>query len=167
MSSRGIWDFAFAVHSGGLALTTGNDLAELLQKRFADTEATMKSPFETPAASQPDEYHRLEIRLAKPGLKARTRESYYAQLSTATNNSSLISASQAQVGENEPYIPISRVSSMGRRNTQLEPALWLKTKLKSLARLDCASETLPWLGFDRTAKQIGSPGEVASDQLIR
>ena len=114
----------FAVHSGGLALTTGNDLAELLQKCFADTEAYYEISFETPAASQPDEYHRLEIRLAKPGLKARTRESYYAQLSTATNNSSLISASQAQVGENEPYIPISRVVSMGRRNTQLEPTLY-------------------------------------------
>ena len=91
----------FAVHSGGLALGTGNDLAELLQKCLADTEAYYEISFAPPAASQADEYHHLEIRLAKPGLKARTRENYYAQLSTATNNSSFNSASQAQIGENE------------------------------------------------------------------
>jgi VWFA-related protein len=91
-----------AVHSGGLALSTGNDLAELLQKCFADTETYYEISFEPSAASAPDEYHRLEIRLAKPGMKARTRESYYAQLSSATNNPSLTSPSQAQVGENEP-----------------------------------------------------------------
>ena len=91
----------FAVHSGGLALNTGNDLAELLQKCLADTEAYYEISFDTPAASQRDEYHRLEIFLAKPGLKARTRESYYAQLSTATNDASISSASQAQSGKNE------------------------------------------------------------------
>jgi VWFA-related protein len=91
----------FAVHSGGLALTTGNDLAELLQKCLADTQTYYEISFETPAASQADEYHRLEIRLAKPGLKARTRENYYAQLSTATNNSSFSPAVQAQSSENE------------------------------------------------------------------
>ena len=37
---------------------------------------------------------------------------------------------------------------MGRRNTQVEPDLPLKTKAKSLARVRSAG-TLPWLGFDR------------------
>jgi len=37
---------------------------------------------------------------------------------------------------------------MGRRNTQVEPDLPLKTKAKSLARVRSAG-TLTWLGFDR------------------
>jgi VWFA-related protein len=76
----------FAVHSGGLVLSTGNDLAELLQKCLADTQAYYQISFEPAAATRSDEYHHLQIQIAKPGLKARTRENYYAQLSTATNN---------------------------------------------------------------------------------
>jgi hypothetical protein len=30
-------------------------------------------------AAKPDEYHQLQIKLAKPGLTARTRQGYYAQ----------------------------------------------------------------------------------------
>jgi hypothetical protein len=42
---------------------------------------------------------------------------------------------------------------MGRRNTQLEPKLAVKTKAKPLAKVRSA-ETLPWLGFESsTAKQ--------------
>src|SRR5580704_11827861 len=75
----------FAAHSGGLVLNSGNDLAELLQKCLTDTEAYYVISFETPAAGQRDEYHHLEIRLAKPGLSARTRQNYYAQPAKATN----------------------------------------------------------------------------------
>ena len=75
----------FAVNSGGLALNSGNDLAELLQKCLSDTEAYYVISFEASAAGQRDEYHHLEIRLARPGLSARTRQNYYAQPATATN----------------------------------------------------------------------------------
>ena len=91
----------FAVHSGGLVLSTGNDLAELLQKCLADTQTYYEISFEPPAASRSDEYHRLQINLAKPGLKARTRESYYAQLSTSTSSTSINPGSQAQSAKNE------------------------------------------------------------------
>ena len=79
----------FAVNSGGLALNSGNDLAELLQKCLSDTEAYYVISFETPAAGQRDEYHHLEIRLTKPGLRARTRQNYYAQPATATNTTTI------------------------------------------------------------------------------
>ena len=79
----------FAVNSGGLALNSGNDLAELLQKCLSDTEAYYVISFEAPAAGQRDEYHHLEIRLAKPGLSARTRQNYYAQPATATNTTTI------------------------------------------------------------------------------
>jgi VWFA-related protein len=91
----------FAVHSGGLALSVGNDLAELLQKCLADTTAYYEISFEAPAASQQDEYHRLQIQIAKPGLKARTRENYYAQVAGATNNASIDPPSQGQSAKNE------------------------------------------------------------------
>src|SRR3984893_5930605 len=85
----------FAVNSGGLALNSGNDLAELLQKCLSDTEAYYVISFEAPAAGQRDEYHHLEIRLAKPGLSARTRQNYYAQPVTATNTT--------MIGEPQTY----------------------------------------------------------------
>jgi VWFA-related protein len=79
----------FAVNSGGLALNSGNDLAELLQKCLSDTEAYYVISFETPAAGRRDEYHHLEIRLAIPGLNARTRQNYYAEPATATNTTTI------------------------------------------------------------------------------
>jgi VWFA-related protein len=78
----------FAVQSGGLVLNSGNDLAELLQKCLTDTEAYYQISFESSPASQHDEYHHVEIRVAKPGLNARTRQNYYAQPATATNTTS-------------------------------------------------------------------------------
>jgi hypothetical protein len=79
----------FAVNSGSLALNSGNDLAELLQKCLSDTDAYYVISFEAPAAGQRDEYHHLEIRLAKPGLSARTRQNYYAQPATATSTTTI------------------------------------------------------------------------------
>jgi VWFA-related protein len=79
----------FAVNSGGLALNSGNDLAELLQKCLSDTEAYYVISFEAPASGQRDEYHHLEILVAKPGLSARTRQNYYAQPATATNTTTI------------------------------------------------------------------------------
>jgi hypothetical protein len=37
-----------------------------------------------PAADNSDEYHDLEIQLAKPGLTARTLKGYYAQPASST-----------------------------------------------------------------------------------
>jgi VWFA-related protein len=79
----------FAVHSGGLVLNSGNDLAALLQQCFADTKAYYEISFDPPAASRRDEFHHLELRIAKPGLQARTLQSYYTQPSPASNTASL------------------------------------------------------------------------------
>jgi VWFA-related protein len=79
----------FAAHTGGLVLNSGNDLAELLQKCLTDTEAYYEISFDPAAARQSDEYHHLEIRLAKPGMSARTRQNYYAQPATATSTTSI------------------------------------------------------------------------------
>jgi VWFA-related protein len=68
-----------AIQSGGLALNFNNDIAALLQECLSDTAPYYEISFVTPSAERRDEYHQLEIQLAKPGLTARTRRGYYAQ----------------------------------------------------------------------------------------
>jgi VWFA-related protein len=71
-----------AMQSGGLAFEFNNDLAALLQKCVSDVAPYYEISFVAPAAERPDEYHHLEIKLAKPGLTARTTQGYYAQPAT-------------------------------------------------------------------------------------
>jgi VWFA-related protein len=68
-----------AVQSGGLALELNNDLTALLQECISDVAPYYEISFDPAPAERPDEYHSLEIKLAKPGLSARTRQGYYAQ----------------------------------------------------------------------------------------
>jgi VWFA-related protein len=70
-----------AVQSGGLALDLNNDLTALLQECISDVAPYYEISFDAAPVERPDEYHQLEIRLAKPGLTARTRQGYYAPLS--------------------------------------------------------------------------------------
>jgi VWFA-related protein len=68
-----------AVQSGGLAFSSTNNITGLLQKCLTDSVPYYEISFDTPAGGQRDEYHHLEIKLAKPDLTARTRQGYYAQ----------------------------------------------------------------------------------------
>jgi VWFA-related protein len=70
---------AIATQSGGLALHPGNDLAAELQKCVADAGAYYEISFVPPLSDRPNEYHQLEVHVAKPGLTARTRQGYYTQ----------------------------------------------------------------------------------------
>ena len=68
-----------AVQSGGLALNASNNIAGLLQECVADAVPYYEISFDSPGAKSPDEYHQLEVKVAQPGLTARTRQGYYAQ----------------------------------------------------------------------------------------
>lgn len=68
-----------AIQSGGLALSSSNDVASLLQNCLADTQAWYQISFEAAPADRRDEYHSLEVRVTDPGLTARTRTGYYAE----------------------------------------------------------------------------------------
>jgi VWFA-related protein len=68
-----------ATQTGGLVLNASNDIAAQLQQCIADTDAYYELSFDPPPADYSDEYHRLEIRMAKPDLTARTRQGYYSQ----------------------------------------------------------------------------------------
>jgi len=67
-----------AVQSGGLALSSSG-VAELLQRCESDLDAYYELTFNALPAEKPNEYHHVEIKVATPGLIARTRQGYYAQ----------------------------------------------------------------------------------------
>jgi VWFA-related protein len=80
-----------AIQSGGLALNSTNNIAGLLQECVADSAPYYEISFDPPQAERRDEYHHLEVKLAKPGLTARTRQGYYAQPLPATKSFSQLS----------------------------------------------------------------------------
>jgi VWFA-related protein len=67
-----------AIQSGGLVLSSSNIPAQL-QKCIADAATYYEISFDPAISDQPNQYHQLEIRVAKPGLTARTRQGYYSQ----------------------------------------------------------------------------------------
>jgi VWFA-related protein len=68
-----------ATQTGGLALTSDNDITAMLQQATRDTNAYYQISFAAAPGEHPDEYHRLDVRVDKPGLIARTRTGYYAE----------------------------------------------------------------------------------------
>jgi VWFA-related protein len=68
-----------AVQSGGRALNSGNDIAGEIAAAMAEASAWYVISFDAPLADGPNEYHALDIKLDKPGLKPRTRTGYYDQ----------------------------------------------------------------------------------------
>ena len=67
-----------ATQSGSLVFNTSNDIAALLQKCMADTKAYYEISFAPGLEQKRDEYHHLEVHVAKAGLVARTRQGYYS-----------------------------------------------------------------------------------------
>ena len=68
-----------ASQSGGLVLNSNNDLTGEIAECVADANAYYTLTFDALPGDGPDEYHELQIKLDRSGLKARTRTGYYAQ----------------------------------------------------------------------------------------
>lgn len=66
-----------AVHSGGLVLQSDNDVAALMQKAIGSVRYFYQVSY-MPPAGEPDEYHAIQVKIAKPKLKARTTAGYYS-----------------------------------------------------------------------------------------
>jgi VWFA-related protein len=75
-----------ATQSGGVALNFNNDVAALLQECISDMAPYYEISYEPAPTDKRDDYHQLEIQIAKPGLTARTRQGYYAQPQPAPHN---------------------------------------------------------------------------------
>lgn len=68
-----------AVQSGGAVVNSTNDLATAIAQCVADAESYYVLTFNPPVASQPDEFHALEVTIEKPGVTVRARSLYYNQ----------------------------------------------------------------------------------------
>jgi VWFA-related protein len=67
-----------ATQSGGVVLTSGNDITAMMRKCLSDTGFYYELSFHPAQGGSPHEYHQLEIRVADRGLTARTRQGYYS-----------------------------------------------------------------------------------------
>ena len=72
-----------ATQSGGQVLYGSNDLATMIDRSLADANAYYVLTFIPPPATHPNEYHGIEVKVGKSGLKARTLTGYYAQLAAS------------------------------------------------------------------------------------
>jgi VWFA-related protein len=68
-----------ATQSGGRVLISNNDVAGEIATSVADANAFYVLTFDGLVGDGPNEYHSLEFKFDKPGLKALTRTGYYAQ----------------------------------------------------------------------------------------
>jgi VWFA-related protein len=68
-----------ATQTGGLALSSSNDVSALLRRCMADTGAYYELSFDPLPAERRNEYHHVEVHVAKLGLAARTLQGYYAE----------------------------------------------------------------------------------------
>jgi VWFA-related protein len=65
--------------TGGLVVSSSNNITNLLHQCVNDNVAYYELSFDAPAAEHRDEYHHLQVKVAKPDLVTRTRDGYYLQ----------------------------------------------------------------------------------------
>jgi VWFA-related protein len=71
-----------ATQTGGQVPWEGNDLAIVIDYCIRDARNFYVLTFNPPQPAHANEYHALQVEIAKPGLKARTRTGYYAEPAT-------------------------------------------------------------------------------------
>jgi VWFA-related protein len=67
-----------ATQSGGLVLNS-SDVSGMLKQSVADADNYYELTFAPAPGEHPNQYHQLQVKLAEPGLTARTRQGYYTQ----------------------------------------------------------------------------------------
>jgi VWFA-related protein len=68
-----------AIHSGGLVFAASNDITAQIDHCVADADAFYTLTLNAATAEKPNEYHAIEVKVAAPGLTARTQSGYYVQ----------------------------------------------------------------------------------------
>jgi VWFA-related protein len=117
-----------AVQSGGLALSSSNDIAAQLRKCVSDASAYYEISFDPATSDRPYEYHQLEVRVAQRGLTARTRQGYYSQARETGKlaGTESLSAAPEPVSQSEP------LASGGGRSQDPETHPYLDLPLTQL-----------------------------------
>ena len=67
-----------AIQSGGRALSSSNDVKDLLNRCYADTAAFYELSY-TPTDTSSSGYHKVEVRVAEHHLTAHTQQGYYTK----------------------------------------------------------------------------------------
>jgi len=67
-----------AVHSGGLAIESNSDVAGNIARCLNDLRSWYAITFDPLPADKPNEYHHIDVKLARRDLIVRTRDGYYA-----------------------------------------------------------------------------------------
>jgi VWFA-related protein len=67
-----------SAQTGGLDLVSNNDIPGQIARCLLDADSWYEIKFDPPYADKPNEYRHIEVRLAQPGLIARTRTGYYS-----------------------------------------------------------------------------------------
>ncbi len=75
-----------AEHSGGRALTSGHDILGELDSAVNEAGPYYELTFRAPETAQPNEYHALEVHVARPKSTALTAAGYYASPQTQKGN---------------------------------------------------------------------------------
>jgi VWFA-related protein len=70
---------ALALQSGGQVLAKTNDIPSELAECVADAASFYTLSYDAPSSMKPNEYHAIDVRVARPGLTVRTRAGYYGQ----------------------------------------------------------------------------------------
>jgi len=68
-----------AEHSGGEVIINGRDITGALNTAVRDASASYELTFEAAPGDRPNEYHALQVQVAKPNVKVRTTSGYYAR----------------------------------------------------------------------------------------
>jgi VWFA-related protein len=68
-----------ALHSGGLVLNS-NDVAAEISRAISDAQDWYELEFKPSPDHKPGEFHRLEVRVNRPGVQVRTTHDYYEPL---------------------------------------------------------------------------------------
>jgi VWFA-related protein len=68
-----------ATQSGGGVLDTAGDLGKRIGEQIQQANALYTLTFDPPSTQEVDEYHHLEVAVAKPGLTTHTTTAYYDQ----------------------------------------------------------------------------------------
>ena len=79
----------FADETGGLAFVNSNDADASFRKILEDNSSYYLLGYVSPDARRDGRYHRVTIRLTRPGLRVRARNGYYASSSDAPRSMSV------------------------------------------------------------------------------
>lgn len=72
-----------ATHTGGQVLINGRDISGQIADAVRDVNPSYDLTFAPAPGDRVNEYHALDVRVDKPGLKARTTAGYYARVEAA------------------------------------------------------------------------------------